>query len=174
VGNGLTHNESVSHFSLWCLVKSPLILGNDLRNMTEDTVSILTNDEVIALNQDPLGVQGHRVANTSNGFDTWAGPLRDGSVAVVLFNRNDSLLAPNITAKWEDIGLPAGAKATVRDLWKHADQGSFTGSYTAHALAPRSSVTLRITPASPQARAEVVKAALRKRDAARRMRTTVE
>ena len=58
VGNGLTYNESVSHFSLWCLVKSPLILGNDIRNMSADTLHVLTNDEVIALNQDPLGVQG--------------------------------------------------------------------------------------------------------------------
>ena len=170
VGNGLTHNESVSHFSLWCLVKSPLILGNDLRNMSDDTLTILTNDEVIALNQDPLGVQGHLVHSTPTLFDTWAGPLADGSVGVVLFNRNDTATAPSITARWEDLGLPAGAKATVRDLWLHREVGTHAGEYSVEGLAPRSSVTLRVTPISAKVRAEVVKAAVAHRDAAKRAR----
>ena len=172
VGNGLTHNESVSHFSLWCLVKSPLILGNDLRNMTADTLHVLTNAEVIALNQDPLGIQGHRVY-TSTGFDVWAGPLQDGGIGVVLFNRNDTHTAPAITARWEDIGLPSDAEATVRDLWAHEDVGVFKGEWAVKGLAPRSSVTLKVTPTSAKVRKELVQAAIRRRNAAKRMRSTV-
>ena len=170
VGNGLTHDEAVSHFSLWCLVKSPLILGNDLRNISADTLAILTNDEVIAINQDPLGVQGHQVANSS-AFDVWAGPLSDGSIAVVLFNRNDSATAASITARWADIGLPEGAKATVRDLWAHEVVGSFSGNYSVKNIARRASVTLRITPEDERVRKEVVRSAISRRDAARRKRS---
>ena len=173
VGNGLTHDEAVSHFSLWCLVKSPLILGNDLRNMSADTLAILTNDEVIAINQDPLGVQGHQVANSS-AFDVWAGPLSDGSIAVVLFNRNDSATAASITARWTDIGLPEGAKATVRDLWTHQDVGSFTGSFSVKGLVPRASATVRITPSDPAVRAAVVRNAVRTRNDGRAMRTRAQ
>jgi alpha-galactosidase len=167
VGNGLTHDEGVSHFSLWCLVKSPLILGNDLRNMTQDTLQILTNDEVIAINQDALGIQGRLVSSTTL-FDVWAGPLEDGSVAVVLFNRNDTHVADTIVARWEDIGLPAGAKATVRDLWLHEDVGTFSGQYTVKGLKPRQSVTIRVTPNNGGVREQVVRKAIRARDAARR------
>ena len=153
VGNGLTRNESVSHFSLWCLVKAPLILGNDLRNMTADTLSILTNAELIALNQDALGVQGHLVSSLL-AADVWAGPLADGSVAVVLFNRNESVVQ-TVTARWLDIGLPADTDATVKDLWLHADVGSYDGSFASGALAPRSSRTIRVTPNNPKVKEEM-------------------
>jgi len=146
VGNGMTYDEDVSHFSLWCLIKSPLILGNDLRSMSQQTLDILTNDELIAINQDPLGVQGHRVNITDDVLDVWAGPLSDGSIAVVLLNRGNT--TADITVHWSDIGLSASTKAVVRDLWLHQNIGQFTGSYTAKAIRTHASITLSITPPS--------------------------
>jgi alpha-galactosidase len=143
IGNGgLTYDEQVAHFSLWCLIKSPLLIGGDVRNMTQQTLSILTNEEVIALNQDELGVQGHKVAVNGN-LEVWAGPLADGSIGVVLFNRDSS--AAKITANFADIGLSTSATAKVRDLWAHQDLGTFTGAYSA-TINSHASQTLRITP----------------------------
>jgi len=143
VGNGMSYDEDVSHFSLWCLVKSPLILGNDLRNMTKQTLEIVTNDELIAINQDPLGVQGHRVKQNGD-LDVWAGPLSDGTIAVVLLNRGNT--TADITVDWTDIGLEPSTKATVRDLWQHKTLGQFSGNWTASGVRTHASVTLAITP----------------------------
>ena len=129
IGNGgMTATEYRSHMSLWAIMAAPLIAGNDLRDMTPETLSILTAPEVIAIDQDPLGVQGARVSDRG-GLQVWAKRLEeDGAVAVALFNRTGS--TADITATWSAIGLPAGS-ATVRDLWERADRGSFTDSYTA-------------------------------------------
>ncbi len=87
VGNGgMNATEYRSHFSFWCLLAAPLIAGNDLKNMTPEIKEILTNKEVIAVNQDPLGMQGRRVRKNGDA-DVWAKQLKDGSRAVVLFNR---------------------------------------------------------------------------------------
>lgn len=86
VGNGkLTYNQNVSHFSLWCMMNAPLILGNDLRNMSEQVKSIVTNRNMIAINQDPLAKQAKRVKK--GVVDVLAKPLADGSVAVCFFNK---------------------------------------------------------------------------------------
>lgn len=86
VGNGkLTYNQNVSHFSLWCMMNAPLILGNDLRNMTEQVKSIVTNRNMIAINQDALAKQAKRVRK--GVVDVLAKPLADGSVAVCFFNK---------------------------------------------------------------------------------------
>ena len=129
VGNGLmTTTEDQSHFSLWCLIKAPLLIGCDVRNLSNDTFRILTNSEVIAVNQDPLGIQGTKVK--SDGIrDVWAGPLTDGSFAVILLNRGYT--PTSIKAYWSDIGLASSQKATVRDLWAHKDIGTMSGSVTA-------------------------------------------
>ena len=87
---------------------------------------ILTNTEVIAVDQDTLGVQGTKVADNGNGLQVWTKKLQGGSVAVVLLNRSGS--AANITANWSNIGV--SGSASVRDLWAHADLGSFSNSYT--------------------------------------------
>ena len=102
VGNGgMTHNEYVIQFSLWCQIKAPLLIGSDIRNISKDILEILTNSEAIAVNQDPLGVQGHRVNMTSDGAKVWAGPLADHSVAVVLLNSGSK--TQNVTAHFTDI-----------------------------------------------------------------------
>lgn len=130
VGNGMSYEEDKSHFSMWAIMASPLLAGNDLRNMSEQTRSILTNKEVIAVNQDAAGIQGIRVVDHGDR-EVWAkalGSQASGEVAVALFNRGSS--AADITVNWDDIGIVGSA--TVRDLWEHQDKGSFANSYTAN------------------------------------------
>lgn len=129
---GLTFDEQKAHFSAWAIVAAPLLIGTDVvSGLDAPTLSILAAPEVIAVNQDPLGVQGVRVSPPApNGGECWAKPLADGSVAAMLLNRGPA--AATVTCTWAEIGLkdPAGA-ARVRDLWARADLGSFTGSYSA-------------------------------------------
>jgi alpha-galactosidase len=129
VGNGgMTTTEYQAHFSLWALLAAPLIAGNDLRNMTPEIHDILTNKEVIAIDQDPLGCQGRRVWKDGD-LEVWAKQLKDGDRAVILLNRGSS--DQPITAGWEQLGYPAHLSATVRDLWAHKDMGKFTGKFSA-------------------------------------------
>jgi alpha-galactosidase len=144
VGNGqLTYNESVAHFSLWSIMKSPLIIGCDLTTVTNETLTILTNSEVIAVNQDPLGIQGHRV-NVNGNSEVWSGQLENGKYAGILFNR-DNVTTVSITAQWSDLGLPNNSNYTVRDLWAHKNLGSFTNSFTA-TISPHSLLMILLTP----------------------------
>lgn len=120
VGNGgMTYQEYRSHFSIWALMKAPLLIGCDVRNMTKETLEILSNKEVIGVNQDTLGVQGRKVsAEGSDGCrQVWAGPLSGGRLAVVFWNRCSE--ATSITAKWDAVGLESTVAVSVRDLWKH-------------------------------------------------------
>lgn len=127
VGNGkMSDLEYRAHFSLWAIMAAPLIAGNDLRTMSQETKDILMNSEVIAVDQDAGGKQGTKV-HAEGGLEIWAKPLKQkNAVAVVLFNRNEA--AADITCKWSDVGLAPG-KAKVRDLWAHADRGAFEGNY---------------------------------------------
>ena len=129
VGNGgMTTTEYRSHFSLWAIMAAPLMAGNDIRNMTPDIHDILTNKEVIAIDQDALGQQGRRVWKDGD-LEVWAKQLQDGSRAVLLLNRSGS--QQTITATWEQIGYPAHVSAAVRDLWAHKDVGKFNGKFSA-------------------------------------------
>ena len=126
VGNGgMNHDEYVTHMSLWVLLAAPLLAGNDLSKMTPESLSLLTNREVIAIDQDAKGVQGRRIA-AEGPLEVWAKPLTDGSVAVGLFNRSES--TSPVTVNFKDLGLPP--KVSVRDLWQRKDLGSFSDSYT--------------------------------------------
>ncbi len=128
VGNkGLNNTESRAHFSLWCILAAPLIAGNDLRSMSDETKNILTNKEAIAVDQDPLGKQGVKVRDDGD-YEVWVKQLADGSRAVVLFNR--SLKEKTMKVKWEEMGYPSYIQANVRDLWQHKDMGKFTGKYS--------------------------------------------
>jgi alpha-galactosidase len=132
VGNGgMTELEYKSHFALWALMKSPLIIGCDLQEMTPETKAILENKELIAINQDPLGVAGDLVWK-QGANEAWAGPLHDGSRAVVLFNRHSrysQYKTQNITVEFIDLGYPTGTKAQVRDLYTGMDLGVYTNHY---------------------------------------------
>ena len=129
VGNGeLTLDENRAHFSLWCILASPLMLGNDIREATPEVLDILLNKEAIAVNQDPLGKQGVKVRDDGD-LEIWSKPLNDGSRAVVLFNR--SKRTQNMGVLWTEIGYPAHLNAKVRDLWQKKDMGSSIGGYAA-------------------------------------------
>ncbi len=128
VGNGgLSTVESRAHFSMWALLSAPLLAGNDVGNMSADTKEILMNKEVIAIDQDPMGVQGHRVKKTGD-LEVWSKQLADGGRAVALLNRSDK--PATISADWQDMGYPAKVSANVRDLWAHKDLGAKSGSYS--------------------------------------------
>ena len=103
VGNGgMTHTEYRTHMSLWSLLAAPLLAGNDLEDMSPETIDLLTNPEVIAINQDPLGRQARRVAQDGD-LEVWAKPLADGRVAAGLFNRGEA--PATVTARWTDLEL---------------------------------------------------------------------
>jgi alpha-galactosidase len=142
VGNGgMSATEYRAHFSLWALMAAPLMAGNDIRSMPQDTADILTNREVIAVDQDPLGMQGRRVRD-DGAHELWMKPLADGSRAVILFNRGSD--PAGIRVSWDEIGLPKG-NAVVRDLWQKEDIGSFADGYQG-ATEPHGVVMIRVTP----------------------------
>ncbi len=127
VGNGgMKRDEYLTHMSLWAILAAPLLAGNDIRSMSDETRSILMNPEVIAVDQDAKGVQGHRVWD-EGPLEIWVKPLADGSQAVGLFNRGESPL--QITLDFNKIGAPSSAR--LRDLWQRKDLGTVQNSYTA-------------------------------------------
>ncbi|HLP16236.1 MAG TPA: NPCBM/NEW2 domain-containing protein [Bacteroidota bacterium] len=134
----LLPDEQYTHISLWCLLASPLLIGCDLANMDEFTMNLLTNDEVIEVNQDPLGAQAHRVSN-ENGKQIWAKQMSDGSQAVGLFFTGAKSVTPEDNFTWDavpngtivlngkDLGIDG--KFTVRDLWRQKDLGTFEHTF---------------------------------------------
>jgi alpha-galactosidase len=122
----LTPNEQYSHISLWAIVAAPLIFSGDITRLDDFTLGLLTNDEIIDVDQDPLGKPGYRVAKSGDN-EVWKRELEDGSIAVGLFNRGDSL--SNITAYWSDLGITG--KQTIRDLWRQKDIGKYNEKFTA-------------------------------------------
>src|SRR5258708_34547900 len=120
--------ECRSHFSHWCLLAAPLIAGNDLKNMSAEIKEILINKEVIAVDQDSLGMEGRRVGKNGDS-EVWAKQMKDGSRAVVLLNRGVS--EAEISVSWQDLGYPAHLSAAVRDLWAKIDLGKSTGTSSA-------------------------------------------
>ena len=125
---GQTTDEYKTQFAMWSMLSSPLIMGNDIRNMDPTTLSILSNPEIIQVDQDPALNHTTEVSDVNNTM-AYVKPLgTSGTVkAVALMNRNSS--ATDITVNWSQIGIAAGT-ATVRDLWARADRGSYTNSYT--------------------------------------------
>lgn len=130
IGNGgMTQNEYIIHFSLWAISKAPLLIGCDVRNISKDVMDIISNWEVIAVNQDKLGVQAKKV-RMEGDLEVWAGPLSDYRVAVILLNRGPGRTA--LTAYWDDIGIPPKSTVIARDLWEHKNlKQRFVGNITA-------------------------------------------
>jgi len=130
---GCSDAEYRSHFSLWCLLAAPLIIGCDVRNMNQTTRDILLNREAIAVNQDALGRQGYRIGKVGYAgemAEVWAKPLEDGSIAVGLFNLG-TMAGRLVSVAWESLGLHDRRPCLVRDLWAHEEVGVFTGGFTA-------------------------------------------
>jgi alpha-galactosidase len=143
VGNGLTDTEGRAHFSMWAIMAAPLIAGNDLRSMSAATKATLTNSEVIAVDQDPMGIQGRRVASPGTNLEVWSKSLSGTNArAVALLNRGAA--TASISVQWSALGIPTGA-ASVRDLWSHTDLGTFSGSYTASSVPSHGVVMLNVT-----------------------------
>ncbi len=123
----LSPSEQYSYFSLWCLMASPLFYSGDMTKLDEFTLNILCNPEVIDIDQDPLGAQGHPVIRRADETEIWTKPLEDGSVAVGLFNRAE--IEQPVKVAWSEIGLKG--KQRVRDLWRQKDLGVIDTEYTA-------------------------------------------
>ena len=126
VGNGgMNRDEYRTHMALWAILAAPLLAGNDIRSMTPETKELLTNAEVIAVDQDHKGVQGHRVWQEGT-LEIWVKPLVDGSYAVGLFNRTEA--AFKMSFDFKTIGIEHPSK--LRDLWEHKDLSAQGDLYT--------------------------------------------
>ncbi len=142
----LTPDEQYTHISLWCLLSSPLLIGCDMTQLDDFTLSLLSNDEVLEVDQDPLGRQAARIKQ--NGpLEVWAKDMEDGSKAVGLFNRGS--VQAMVGVKWSELGINGSASAgggqMVRDLWRQKDLGVF--NYQFQTPVPRHGVVLvRISP----------------------------
>jgi alpha-galactosidase len=152
-GPFLTTTEEQTQVSMWAMLAAPLIVNADIRQMDPTSPQysasfaatygpMLENNEIIKLDQDLLGIQASRVVNnTASGEQTWLKPLSDGSYAVALLNTASS--SQNITVNWSDLGL--GGQWSVRDLWAHANEGTYSGSYTATGVASHGTAVLELT-----------------------------
>jgi alpha-galactosidase len=144
VGNGgMSAAEYRAHFTLWAMLAAPLIAGNDIRSMTPEIRGILTNKDVIAVNQDPLGKQARKIRDDGD-FEVWAKPLQGGDWAVALLNRSRE--PHEVGVAWLELGMSANAAPVVRDLWTRQEYGAvkslFAPTVPSHDVA-----LLRVTPA---------------------------
>ncbi len=126
VGRGMTYEEDKTHFSMWCMMHSPLLLGNDLTTITDETIGIITNKDLIALNQNTFVYQARRLVDQGE-LEVWAKPLvstMSGKIVVALLNRSDK--TEEIAFQLETIGLKAAAAYTAKDLWTKENFASTT------------------------------------------------
>jgi alpha-galactosidase len=141
----LSPAEARAHFSLWAMLAAPLLEGHDLTSLSPDSLATLTNEEVIALDQDPSGHQAERVRR-KNGIETWVKPLAGGDRAVLLLNRRTQ--PQRLTVRLGNLpGVQQGAsKFTVRDLWTHASRKAAAGDPQRVDLNGHEAVVWRLTP----------------------------
>lgn len=150
VGNGMKPSEDKAHFSLWCMLAAPLIAGNDLRKMTPQTTAILTNKDVIAIDQDPVGVEGTRYADRDS-LETWVKPLQGGDWAVCFLNRSSTPKQLSFDWKTEAIGdslkNPVADPRTLvfelYDCWQKKTLGKTSKTFTAM-IPSRDVIVLRL------------------------------
>jgi alpha-galactosidase len=144
VGNGkMTASEYRAHFSMWAMLAAPLMAGNDLRSMSPETHDILTNSDVIAIDQDPLGRQATRVRDDGDQ-EVWARPLADGGEAIALLNRGNA--PAKISVSWAEAGAKVGT-SKIRDLWTHKEQPAQADGYS-ETVNPHDVVLVRLYPAT--------------------------
>ncbi len=136
----LTPDEQYTHISLWCLLDAPLLIGCPIEQIDDFTMGLLTNVEVLEVNQDPLGRQADRIVE-GEGYQVWAKEMEDGSKAVGLFNL-DAYDHKTIRVDFEALGL-GGGSLRVRDLWRQKDLGTFDGHFEAE-VAPHGVILIRI------------------------------
>lgn len=152
VGNGMTVSEDRAHFTMWCMMAAPLILGNDLTNMTDETLAIITNRDVIAIDQDPLGIQGLRLKKEGD-LQYWFKPLADGAWAFCLLNGGEQ--PQTVTLDWTKLdftddlsGLSpsfGSVTYTVKDLWNASVKPFKTTKPVTVTVAPHDVITYRLS-----------------------------
>jgi hypothetical protein len=135
----LTPDEQYTHISLWCLLAAPLLIGCPIDQIDDFTFSLLTNNEVLAVNQDPLGHQAKRIVNEKE-YQIWTKDLEDGSLAVGLFNM-DAYDPKNISLEWSKLGI--SGEYVVRDLWRQKDLGVYNNYFKTNVL-PHGVVLIRL------------------------------
>jgi alpha-galactosidase len=141
---GLTFEESRAHFSLWCMLAAPLMAGNDVRKMTPEIRDVLTDRDVIAIDQDPLGKQGYRVF-TDKHYEIWFKPLAGDGLAVCVLNVADQ--AAEIRFDWRKLQTMPGGTLQIRDLWRNEDVGT-TNTDFRRELEPHDVAMLRLSRAN--------------------------
>jgi alpha-galactosidase len=140
-GQGLSDAQFRSQLSMWSILAAPLMISDDLRKISPASLQALQNSEVLAVDQDPAGVQGTLVSSTGQG-QVWVKPMADGSRALALLNRSGSAL--QISTSAAAAGLPADPAYTLRNLWTHASTTT-SGAIVAN-VAGDSTVLLRVYP----------------------------
>ena len=143
----LTPDEQYTHMSLWALLASPLLIGCDMAQLDDFTLSLLTNDEMIEVNQDPLGKPG-MIVSQQGDVVVYAKPLEDGSMAVGLFNRGDTMAQGKLT--WKSVGIRG--EQTVRDLWRQQDVAKSNEEFVTE-IAPHGVRFIKIYPGNSREQA---------------------
>src|SRR5450432_912135 len=152
VGNGMTYDEDKSNFSLWCMLAAPLAAGNDLRKMTAQTREILTNKEMIDIDQDPRGIAAFKMM-MPDSLELWVKPLKNNELALCFFNRTGN--TKKIDLNWKNLNISdqqsgldvhfASQQLNIRDIWLHKELGTtihhFTREIPSHAV-----VVLKLQP----------------------------
>jgi len=154
VGNGMSYDEDKAHFSLWCMLAAPLAAGNDLRKMSAETRSILTNKEMIAVDQDSLGIAAFKMA-LPDSVELWVKPLKNKGLALCFFNRTETLRKINLT--WKDLvfkdnfsGIDIHLNSepyAFKDLWQKQSGFVLANKNFTRELAPHAVIVLRLTTA---------------------------
>lgn len=151
VGNEMNDTEDKSHFAMWCMLSSPLFTGNDYRKMSKETLAILTNKDLIAVNQDKLGIQGFKYA-AQDGLEVWVKPLSDGNWAITFLNRSETSKKINFdwkknTIKDADFGYEADFNKTtfkIKNLWTNKEAGTTKKNFVSD-LASHDVITLKLS-----------------------------
>lgn len=144
VGRGMSYEEDKAHFSMWCMLASPLLAGNDLREMSDETIAILTNKEMIAIDQDPLVYQARRLKRNDDK-EVWARPLQStmsGKIAVALLNRSQK--RQEISINVDSLGLKANKGYTIREVWKKTTAQNQHKMKQKYMVEPHGIVVLRL------------------------------
>jgi hypothetical protein len=149
VGRGMSYEENKTHFSMWCMLNSPLLAGNDLTKMSDETLEILTNKELISINQDPLVYQARKLEDHGD-LELWTRPLgstMSGRVAVALLNRSDK--NQTMTLELEKVAIIPGEGYVVKDCWEHTTSSGMTQPTLSYEIPPHGVVVLKIEGTNP-------------------------
>lgn len=149
VGRGMSYEEDKTHFSMWCMMSSPLLAGNDLTDMSEETIEILTNEELIAINQDPLVYQARRLEDHGD-LELWARPLEStmsGKVAVALLNRSEKAQTMQLDLK--KVAIKPSEGYIIRDCWTHETSPESIKPRVSYEVPAHGVVVLKITGTNP-------------------------